>query len=135
MFPTTSTSTIRLSDPGGEITLGSDLLKDLQPGDDYEANDGWIAFVRPDAASSRQIWRRSPAGVETQVSALGRSSTIEAMGPAGEIVFTSDASGTERRYRARAGEDPTEVSSGLGQAIFVDGVLHVMMGSTLFRVD
>jgi hypothetical protein len=67
-------SSIRLSDPRGEITLASNITRDLEPGEGYQANDGWIAFLRPDGASSRQVWRRSPAGAETQVSAFGTSS-------------------------------------------------------------
>lgn len=133
--PVGAPASIRLSDPNGEITLGSNITKDLVPGEDYEVNDGWIAFVRPDAASSRQIWRRSPAGVVTQVSAFGSSSTIESMGPSGEIVFRSQATGTPRRYRARDGSSPTDIGSALGRSIYVGGQLHVMMGATLLRVD
>jgi len=131
-------ASIRLSDPGGEITLASHVTRGiggLEPGEDYQVNDGWIAFVRPDAAGSLQVWRRSPAGVETQVSAFGSSSRIESMGPSGEIVFTSDATGTSRRYRAPVGGPPTDIGSALGRSIYIDGQLHVMMGSTLLRVD
>jgi hypothetical protein len=101
----------------------------------YQVNDGWIAFVRLDAANKRQVWRRSPAGVETQVSAFGSSSRIESMGPAGEIVFTSEATGTPRRYRALVGGSPTDIGSTLGRSIYIDGQLHVMMGATLMQVD
>ena len=69
------------------------------------------------------------------MTAFGSSSTIEAMGLAGEIIFTSNATGTERRYRAVVGQSPVDISSDLGRAIFIEGVPHVMMGSTLLRVD
>lgn len=136
--PSPFPGSIRLSDPGGEITLASDIDRSpfgLEPGDDYQVNDGWIAFARLDAASSQQIWRRSPAGMESQVSAFGSSSTIESMGPSGEIVFTSEATGTTRRYRALVGDSPTDIGSDLGRPIYIDGQLHVMMGATLLRVD
>ncbi len=135
IFPASGTSSIRLSASAGEIVLASNVTGGLVPGDDYEVNDGWIAFVRTDAGNVKQIWRRSPAGVESQVTVFGSSSTIEAMGPAGEILFMSSAVGTERRYRAVAGEEPVDVGAGLGRAIFIDGVPHVLMGSTLLRVD
>jgi Carboxypeptidase regulatory-like domain len=136
--PAPFVGSIRLSDPGGEITLASNVNQSpfgLEAGDDYEVNDGWIAFARLDMSSTQQIWRRSPAGEESQVSAFGEPSTIEAMGPDGEIVFTSEATGTERRYRARVGESPDDISSELGEPVYIDGQLHVMMGATLLRVD
>jgi carboxypeptidase family protein len=126
---------IRLSDAGGEITLSSGLDRAPDPGREYQVNDGWIAFVRPDLGNVRQIWRRSPTGVETQASAFGLSSTIESMGPDGEIVFTSDATGVTRRYRALVGASPTDISSGLGRSSYIDGQPHIMMGATLLRVD
>lgn len=98
-------------------------------------NDGWIAFVRPDAGNALQVWRRAPNGVESQVSAFGTSSSIESMGPAGEIVFTNNAVGAARRYRAAVGGSPEDIGSGLGQPVYIDGQLHVMMGATLLRVE
>ena len=132
--PVQGTASIRLSDPAGDITLASNLSSP-EPGRDYQVNAGWIAFVRPDAGSARQIWRRSTEGVESQVSAFGTSSTIETMGPGGEIVFTTDAVGSERRSRATPGGSPEDIGSGLGQSIYIDGQLHVMMGATLLRVE
>jgi hypothetical protein len=130
------TGSIVLVSPGDDTILASDTAYfSLEPHDDYEVADGWIAFTRLDISNTKQIWRRSPAGEETQVSALGESSRIEAMGPDGEIVFTSEATGTERRYRARVGESPQDVSSGLGEPVYIDGQLHVMMGATLLRLD
>jgi hypothetical protein len=133
--PADFTGSILLAGPGDDIVLASDSPFALEPADDYQVADGWIAFARLDVSSTQQIWRRSPAGAETQVSALGERSTIEAMGPGGEVVFTSSATGTERRYRARVGESPEDVSSGLGEPVYIDGQLHVMMGATLLRVD
>jgi hypothetical protein len=133
--PLDGTSSIRLADPNGEITLGSNIANGVTSGADYQVNDGWIAFVRPDAGSVRQIWRRSTAGVETQVSVFGSSSRIEAMGPGGEIVFTSEATGVPRRYRAAVDGTPADIGSNLGRAIYIDGQLYVMMGATLLRVN
>jgi hypothetical protein len=135
LFPAPTNSSIRLSDPGGEITLASNFTGDFELDGGYQVNDGWIAFVRLDDANSLQVWRRSPAGVETQVSAFGSSSRIGSMGPAGEIIFTSEATGTLRRYRALVGGSPADIGSTLGRPIFIDGQLHVMMGATLLQVD
>ena len=130
---------IMLVAPGDDIVLGADIGDrspfGIEPHDDYEVADGWIAFGRLDVSSTQQIWRRSPDGEEAQVSAFGEPSTIEAMGPDGEVVFTSDATGTVRRYQARVGESPEDVSTGLGKPVYIDGQLHLMMGATLLDVD
>jgi Carboxypeptidase regulatory-like domain len=130
---------IMLVAPGDDIVLGADIGDrspfGIEPHDDYEVADGWIAFGRLDVSSTQQIWRRSPDGEEAQVSAFGEPSTIEAMGPDGEVVFTSNATGTVRRYRARVGESPEDVSTGLGKPVYIDGQLHLMMGATLLDVD
>jgi hypothetical protein len=136
--PADFTGSIMLVAPGDDIALASDVTQSpfgLEPHDDYEVADGWIAFGRLDVSSTQQIWRRSPAGEEAQVSAFGEPSMIEAMGPDGEIVFTSEATGVVRRYRARVGESPEDISSGLGKPLYIDGQLHLMMGATLLGVD
>jgi CarboxypepD_reg-like domain len=136
VLPSSLTASILLASPGDDITLADDQSSfGPEPGNDYQVADGWIAFGRLDVTSTQQIWRRSPDGEEAQVSAFGQPSTIEAMGPDGEVVFTSNATGTVRRYRARVGESPEDVSTGLGKPVYIDGQLHLMMGATLLDVD
>jgi len=127
---------IVLSDPGSDIVLATftdDRVPD--PGPAFQVNGGWIAFTRPDLANTRQVWVRSPVGVETQASAFGGESRIDVLSPTGEVVFRSAATGAVRRYRASAGGGAVDIGSGLGRALHIGGQLHVMIGATLFRVD
>ena len=123
------------SDSGPTVGTLAGTVHDGETDAPLEVADGWITFGRLDVSSTQQIWRRSPDGEEAQVSAFGEPSTIEVMGPDGEVVFTSDATGTVRRYRARVGESPEDVSTGLGKPVYSDGQLHLMMGATLLDVD
>jgi len=49
----------------------------------------------------------------------------------GEVVF--DVQG--RRYRAAAGISPVDIGSFHGRPLYIDGVLHVALGATLFIVN
>ena len=125
---------IVLSDPGGDIVLAT-FASGLSGRTHYLVNGGWIAFTRPYQTGTAQIWTRSPAGVETQVSALGQNSWLDLLSPSGEVVFSSPLINSDRRYRAAAGSPPTDIGSGLGRALYIGGQLHVLLGATLFRVD
>jgi hypothetical protein len=83
----------------------------------------------------REIWLRSPAGDQTQVTSLQSITRIEALGPAGEIVFRSDATGKVRRYMALAGQPPAEIGADLGEVRFIGGQPYVAIGGTLFRIQ
>jgi hypothetical protein len=130
-------SSIRVASPAGDIVLASDIRSDEMSGppQNYAVNGGWIAFTRPDPNGFLQVWTRSPAGVEAQVSSTGRSSTIETLSPSGEVVFGAAPTGFFRRYRGSAGTSSTDIGSFLGHAIFINGQLHVLMGASLFRVN
>jgi hypothetical protein len=134
-LPTThDPRSILLADPGGDIVLATFPDRDLGPPDFYETNGGWIAFTRPDLSNTPQVWVRSPSGLETQISSLGTESRIEVLGPTGEVVFTSSATGAQRRYRGGPGV-AVDVGPDVGRPLYIGTQLHVLIGSTLFRVD
>jgi hypothetical protein len=122
----------------GEIVLTPAVTFSVSPLLLYAANNGWIAYLRPNGAGFQgplEVWRRSPTGQEAQVNFFAVSSFIEALGPSGEVVFFSEAEGTRRRYLAVPGGVPEDIGSGLGRPLFIGGQLHVIEGNTLFRVE
>jgi len=134
-LPTThDPRSILLADPGGDIVLATFPDRDLGPPDFYETNGGWIAFTRPDLSNTPQVWVRSPSGLETQISSLGTESRIEVLSPTGEVVFTSSATGAQRRYRGGPGV-AVDIGPDVGRPLYIGTQLHVLIGSTLFRVD
>lgn len=58
----------------------------------FELRNGWLAFLRPDADSLRQVWVRSPAGEVLQAAAMGSHAEIRAVGRNGEVIFASGGS-------------------------------------------
>jgi hypothetical protein len=55
-------------------------------------NEGWLAFTKNDIAGASQVWTRSPTGTLRQVSIFGSSSTIDAIGSDGSMVFFNGGS-------------------------------------------
>jgi hypothetical protein len=78
------------------------LLADLGPydphyGEDYQVGGTWAAFLRSD----HEIWTRSPAGVEVQVTSHPIGSKIDIIGPDGSVIFIRDY----RRYYLAPGSN------------------------------
>jgi len=93
-------ATVRIGPDGTEVLAqGSGI-------DQYETNNGWVAFRRPGPSGVMQVWTRSPAGVLEPRTNLSTDSSIESLGPDGEVVVLSAG----RRYLNRAGTgDPVRL--------------------------
>ncbi|MFL5618817.1 MAG: hypothetical protein ACJ79A_10565 [Gemmatimonadaceae bacterium] len=98
---------------------------------DYAVNAGWTAFSKNDASIVRQVWTRSPAGVQRVVSTFGSSAAIEAVAPDGSVVFTS----ADVRYFARPSEPPVRIGKAWGTALWRDGRFVVLLGNAAFAVE
>jgi hypothetical protein len=93
-------ATVRIGPDGTEVLAQKNGI------DQYETNNGWVAFRRPGPTGVMQVWTRSPAGVLEQRTNLGTDSSIESLGPDGEVVVLSAG----RRYLNRAGTgDPVRL--------------------------
>jgi len=137
---------ITLFAPGSPVVLATVALNSgsavpccaPEPHQDYRISNGWIAFVEPDITGVGQVWIRSPGGTETQLSFFGvtnpflNTSFLKALSTTGEVVFDVFEG---RRYRAAAGISPVDIGSRNGRPLYIDGVLHVALGATLFVVN
>lgn len=106
------------------------------PDHDYRVAGGWAAWVVPAAGNVRQVWTRSPAGTRRQISFFGTSSTIDALGTDGSVIFTNGG----RRYYvapAPAAATPMDVASGkfqMGRVIWDGGDFYELLGRSVFQV-
>jgi Carboxypeptidase regulatory-like domain len=132
--PATGSPAVRqmvLLDPGGDVVLASTTA--VEQNLDARLNNGWIAFTRFDVGGVAQIWVRAPGGTETQLTFFGSSSGIVELSGNGEVVL---ANADQKLYRVSPGSSPTEIAGvEVAKSIFIGGVLHVMVGDVLFRVD
>jgi hypothetical protein len=121
---------IRLFGDFGQITVAPERPGWPALGQDYQVNNGWAAFTRI-GGGQLQVWRRSPGGQEEQISFFGTSSRIVALGPGGEVAFSTGL----RVHLARAGQIPREVGL-LGARVFwFDGQPYELLGRELFRLN
>ncbi|MCU1264854.1 MAG: hypothetical protein JWM21_1172 [Acidobacteria bacterium] len=124
------TFSIVMKATSGEIILAPPRSTEPNPGTDYQVNEGWAAFTRLGTGGQRQVWTRSPDGIENQLSFFGTTSTIGALGPAGELTFLNGG----RTYLARANQSPANIASDLGVSFARDGHWYVTIGRSLFLV-
>jgi hypothetical protein len=119
-----------MSDGQTETVLADSPPASTQPGSDYTAAGGYVAYRALDANQVLQVWRHGPGG-EQQLTQFGADSTLDALGPDGTVFLSNRL----RRYRAVPGQSLQEVSSGLGRVIYRDGDYLVLMGSAVLVVN
>jgi hypothetical protein len=102
----------------------------VSPGADYAVNNGWIAFTKAGTGGVLQVWSRSPAGEERQVTILGTASSIAALGPNGEVVSSS---GLYQLHLPPYTDPPANLGAGVPTAfVFTGGGLLKLVGNTVF---
>jgi hypothetical protein len=118
---------IQLITPAGEETLAT-WPNFIGPA--FQARNGWVAFTKPGTSGQTQIWTRSPSGVLLQRTFFGSSSTLESLGPNGEVTFLVN----NGRYVSLPGAQPWWVNSVQGRVRWQDGKLLIILGRSVFEV-
>ncbi|HUR94499.1 MAG TPA: hypothetical protein VMY76_07935 [Gemmatimonadales bacterium] len=121
-------------DGAGATVLAAGIPAEPIPGADYAVNGGWAAFRRAGSGGQLQIWTRSPAGEERQVTTFGTSSELRGIGPAGEVLFASAAAASELQLSRPPYDAPSVPVGGAGEFHFLDGELVKTVGTTLFSI-
>ncbi|HEX8692236.1 MAG TPA: Ig-like domain-containing protein [Longimicrobium sp.] len=128
---TAQTSQVALFGASGEVLLTPRTASVV----DYQANGGWAAYLEPGPTGVPQVWLRSPAGAETQVTTAGSASRLQLLGPNGELVFTTG----NRRYAALPGRAPVDIGLAWGEytqrVFWVNGELYAVLGRSAFRIQ
>lgn len=122
VFP--SGSNIQLITPFGEEVLATNSSGPVR------SLNGWVAFTKPGTSGQTQIWTRSPSGTLLQRTFFGSSSTLESLGPKGEVTFLQN----EARYVSLPGAQPWWVNSGQGRVRWQHGKLIIILGRSLLEV-
>ncbi|MDG0812714.1 fibronectin type III domain-containing protein [Cohnella rhizosphaerae] len=158
--PLTGSATTAFSYPGaprGPVTDGSAILFTLNDGrlmkfadgtvtevnagtvgerrsphKDYEINEGWIAFRKPDAGSEGQLYLQSPEGTATQATNFDSNADIHCLDGSGTLIFNRD--GQLYRYD-REINNSTRIAGAAGVVRWIDGQLRYLLGDTIFAVQ
>ncbi|MBF5044603.1 hypothetical protein FGE12_19540 [Aggregicoccus sp. 17bor-14] len=92
---------------------------------------GWAAFSLP-VESAYQVFVRPPTGgTPVQVSPRSNSSSVDALGAGGEVLFERDG----RRFIPVAGQPERELSSALGVPRLREGEWRVALGRHLYLLQ
>jgi hypothetical protein len=125
---------VALFTSGGEIGLDSFRNQWPSPGTDYAIAGGWVAYTRDDGAGGYQVWVRSPAGAESQISPSGVSSRIVDVNPLGEVAFSTSTGlnlGSPDYPPVHFGPPLT----GQGGVFWLDGNWFQIGAGVLYRLD
>lgn len=96
----------------------------------FKVVNGWTAYVKPGSIGQSQVWTRSPAGTQQQRTFFNTSSTLESLGPKGEVTFIYN----NARYISLPGvQQPVWVNSGQGRVRWEDGKLLVILGRSILE--
>lgn len=118
---------IQLITPAGDETLATwpNFI-----GPDFRLVNGWTAYTKPGTSGQTQIWTRSPSGTQQQRTFFNTSSTLESVGPNGEVTFIYN----NARYVSLPGvQQPVWVNSGQGRVRWEDGKLLVILGRSILE--
>lgn len=120
---------------GEEVFLGDSRTGDAAG---LLLHAGYAAYLKSDGAVN-QVWLRTPAGDEYQLSNFATPSQFDqqelrighdGISDTGEVMFLNN----KKRYIGRPGAAPEEISSDLGHGRWFDGDWYVTIGDTLFKV-
>lgn len=123
---------------GRSDTILSDMgTIDPQPINNYQLNNGYIAYTKPDTASHLQVWLMDPSGTSKQITSFTGNSTIDLLNPNGDLTFIyGNAYNTRRRYFAnRATGLVTAIGGGNGQVYYRDSTWYLTLGRMLYKID
>jgi hypothetical protein len=113
----------------GETAL-SILGYQPSPGSSYQVNNGWVAFTKPGPSGVIQVWTRSPTGELQQLSPFISSSSIVALSPTGEVIWSNSGN----RYLSKPGQDAEAFATSLSTPVWIGDRWFVFAGRSLFEV-
>jgi hypothetical protein len=118
------------------------LLSDMDtiepsPMNNYQLNNGFIAYTKPDAAYHLQVWVMDRSGNSSQITSFAGNSTIDLLGPNGDLTLICTAgSSTRRRYFAnRSTGLLTDIGTANGLVYYRDSAWYLALGRMLYKID
>jgi hypothetical protein len=103
----------------------------------YQLNNGYIAYTKPDTAFHLQVWLRSPSGISRQITSFNGNSRIDLLSPNGDLTFIYGTYfNTLQRYFAnRSTGLITAIGGGNGQVYYRDSTWYLALGRMLYKID
>ncbi len=122
--------------------ISDTLLSDMDtiepsPMGNYQLNNGYIAYTKPDSAYHLQVWLMDTSGMSSQITTFSRNSTIDVLGPNGDMTFfTGTGPFTYQRFFAnRSTRQVTSLGGRNGQIYYRNSTWYLALGRMLYEID
>ncbi|HST58361.1 MAG TPA: hypothetical protein VLK84_06735, partial [Longimicrobium sp.] len=120
----------------GTETLLTSAPRNVEPGRDYAAEGGWVAFTNTDAGGIVQVYTRAPDGTVRRATSTGTASYLRALTPDGSVLYVNGRS--VYAIRAPYTGSPVRISYDWAGSSWepyrvVDGDMFLFLGRTVFR--
>jgi hypothetical protein len=115
-----------------------------EPGSDYRASNGWIAFTRPNSTpdSALNVWTRDPDGSLDQVSQDPQADDhtwMVGLNPSGQVMYSRFNNGDGTTYLGAADRVPFPLGGFYHRAFWANGHWYIIENGlekgSLLRVD
>lgn len=124
---TNGTAQTILLTPSGEEVLPTTLRSG------FLLNAGWLAYSRLGSSGQTQIWARAPSGEHVQRTFFSGSSSLESLNSDGQLTFTNATALPPGRYLSVPNvPQPLWINVGTGRPKWINGVLHLLIGRSIF---
>lgn len=114
-----------------ETVLTNPKRQQPKPEEDYQIENGWVAYIESGLLGQDHIWTRNPEGALIQRSYFGTDSSLESLSNDGDVMFINSG----RRYLSKSDGELLEVGSDLGKSYAIDGIWYVTIGRSLLTVE
>jgi hypothetical protein len=132
---TTQSYSLHLYNGQTDSLLSNMGMTEPTPYVNYQLNNQYIAYSKPDSAGHLQIWLRDSLGTSTRVTSFAYDCKIDLLGPNGDLTFISQnsASASRRYFANRTTGQITDLCSSLGVTYFRDSTWYLALGRMLYK--
>ncbi|MDG0793854.1 fibronectin type III domain-containing protein [Cohnella ginsengisoli] len=132
LFTLADGSLMKYAEGTATVVVPGTTATRLLPHAGYEANDGWIAFQKPNASDVRQLYLQSPDGTAKQASHFNAEATIHSLDSSGTLLLAN----SKKLYQYQHGMDKLHLIAGdAGVVRRINSQLYYLLGDTIFAVQ
>jgi hypothetical protein len=121
---------------GQTDTLLSDMgTKGPDPYYNYQLNNKYVAYTKPDSAGNYHVWLRDTSGTHSQVTFSGTNNRIDFLNNNGDMTTITNVINGRRYFINKATGQATEIGSSLGRTYYRNSKWYVVLGRMLYKID
>jgi hypothetical protein len=121
---------------GQTDSLLSDMgTKEPVPGYNYQLNNKYIAYTKPNSSGNYHVWLRDTSGIHSRVTFSGTDNKIDFLAANGNMTYITSLIRGRRYLTNKATGQITEIGSSLGWIYYRDSTWYWVLGRMLYKID